>query len=131
MSVGNRQVVVVDDEELMRTLLSDFFSSQGYRVRCYSTGAAALKSLQEDSIPAAVVADIRMIPMSGMDLLKKVKKDFPSLPVVLFTSAGNPEERDEALRSGASDYFTKPFALSDLRSVVERVSGNEKTKRKA
>lgn len=113
--------MIVDDEELMRSLLRDFFTSQGYRVDCYATGAAALKAMQSEPALSAVVADIRMVPMNGMELLQKMKADRPQLPVVLFTSAGSPDERDEALRSGAATYLTKPFSLTDLQRVLDQL----------
>lgn len=118
--MNNRHLMVVDDEVLMRSLLQDFLTSQGYQVHCFATANAALKTLRDGKKPfSAVIADIRMVPVNGMELLKRVKIDFPTLPVLLFTSAGTPEEREMALRSGAFHYFTKPFPLSDLRQIVD------------
>lgn len=118
----NPSVMVVDDETLMRVLLRDFFESQGYDVSCFATAAAALKSLKEGTTtpPSAILSDIRMTPMSGLELLTKVKIDFPLLPVVLFTSGGTPEEKEAALRSGAVHYFVKPFPLFELHQVIEK-----------
>jgi DNA-binding NtrC family response regulator len=115
-----RHVMVVDDEEPMRTLLRDFFHSVGYRVDCYSSAASALKCLREGEEFSAVVTDIRMKPVDGIEFLKKLKGEFPSLPVVLFTAAGNPEERDVAIQCGATQYFTKPFSLTELRRVIDQ-----------
>jgi len=120
MHANNRHVMIVDDEALMRTLLHDFFVSQGYRVACYSTGKGALENLIAAKVPfSALLADIRMKPMNGMELLVQVKTQFPQLPVVLFTSAGTPDERDLALSQGALHYMTKPFSLTELRSIVD------------
>lgn len=105
----------------MRGLLEDFFKSLGYRVDCFSSALAALKMLRANkpSSNCILLADIRMIPMNGIELLKIVKKEYPSLPVVLFTSAGGPDERDEVLRQGGSYYFTKPFSLGELHKAIQ------------
>lgn len=103
----------------MRGLLHDFFKSLGYKVECFSTGGAALKRLHESThAVSAVVADIRMTPMNGMHLLNLVKRDHPEIPVVLFTAAGSPDQRDEALRQGALQYLMKPFSLADLQKAI-------------
>ena len=113
--------MVVDDEASMRGLLRDFFTSLGYRVTSCATGGAALKILHNREITvAALIADIRMNPMDGIALLKRLRVEFPLLPVVLFTSAGSPEGRDEALLLGALHDLTKPFSLTELRAVIER-----------
>ena len=123
MSQKHRHIIVVDDEAPMRGLLHDFFHTLGYQVECFSTGGAVLKRLQENNATvSAVIADIRMTPMNGMELLQKVKATYPTLPVVLITSAGGPKQRDEAMKHGALHYLTKPFSLSELEIIVDKVT---------
>lgn len=114
-------IMVVDDEESMRVLLKDFLESQGYDVSCHASGAAALKALAQGKQFDAIVADIRMSPLSGIELLKIVKRNSPSLPVVLFTAAGNPDEKAQSLKIGAAGYLAKPFPLTELKLSLERV----------
>lgn len=130
MQPNGKRIIVVDDEASMRGLLHDFLRSQGYEVECFATGNAALKRVGEGTPPiTAVVADIRMAPMNGMELLKKLKEGHSEIPVVLFTSAGGPDQRDEALRGGALSYFTKPFPLSELQRVLTAASPKSKLKK--
>lgn len=123
-----RHIIIVDDEPAMLGLLRDFFRSQGYATDCYSTASSALDSLRKSATRSSVVvADIQMSPMDGIDLLKTLKGEFPSIPVILFSGAGGPDERDIALQLGAAQYLAKPFSLTELRNVVDE---SAKPKRK-
>ncbi len=115
------EIVVVDDEADMRNLLRDFLVSQGYAVRCYSTAEAAMAAVSALQLPHAIVADLRMEPIDGMTLLRDVKQQHPSVPVVLFSAAASPKERDEAYRIGATHFLAKPFPLSELARILSRI----------
>ncbi len=116
--------MIVDDEVSMRNLLSDFLSSQGYVVAAYASGAEALKSLNTalGSPPSAIITHLRMRPMSGMDFLGAVQRGFPKVPVLLFTGAANHEEKKEVLKSGAAHYLAKPFSLTVLKSILNKLA---------
>lgn len=103
----------------MRGLLNDFFRSQGYGVGCAPGAEEALARLSDEADFAAVVCDIRMAPIDGIELLRAIKSRRPSLPVLLFTAAGNLSERKQALELGAYDYLLKPFSLTELKRVLE------------
>lgn len=110
-------LVVVDDEGAMRTMLKDFFSTQGFTVRAFSSAEqtiAAMAQMDTDKI-AAILSDIRMAPMNGKDLLREIRSRYSKVPVVLFTAAGAPEERKEAIRMGADLYLCQPFSLTELK----------------
>lgn len=112
-------IMVVDDEAPMQGLLKDFLESQGYQVSCYSSVGTVLKILQGGSQVDAIVSDVRMSPISGLELLRMVKKDYPALPVLLFTAAGSTEECAQSLKMGAARYFIKPFPLTALKSSLQ------------
>jgi len=113
--------MVVDDEEPVRSLLKDFLVSQGYKVSCFSSALTALKFLREKNRPdvALVLSDVRMDPVNGMELLQKVRKEFPEVPVILFSGMGNQTESMDAKKMGAVHYLAKPFSLGDVKTSVE------------
>lgn len=114
-------ITVVEDEAAMSGLLKDFLHSQGFAVSCFSSAAIALKSIREGAKTDVVVSDIRMKPMTGLDLLARIKEESPAIPVLLFTAAGSPEERIQSLNLGAECYFSKPFPLTELKSSLDKV----------
>ena len=122
MTAAAKKILIVDDEAPMRALLSDFFHSQGYAVSCAASGTAAMRHLDDDKKLCAVIADIRMVPLDGIELLKQIKKQYPQLPVLLFTAAGTPVEKREAIDLGAAHYLYKPFSLSELKRLLEELT---------
>ncbi|MGF1651487.1 MAG: response regulator transcription factor [Hyphomicrobiaceae bacterium] len=109
-------VVLVDDERTILNSLSLALEAEGFRIRTYSDGAAALEGLTEESADLGVF-DIKMPRMDGMELLRRVRQT-SDMPVIFLTSKD--EEIDElfGLKMGADDYISKPFSP---RLVVERV----------
>jgi two-component system response regulator PilR (NtrC family) len=121
MSAVNKKILVVDDEEPVRSLLKDFLASQGYDVACYSSAVTALKFLRENTRQdvALIMSDVRMSPVDGMEFLSKVKAEFPQVPVILFSGLGSQTESLHAKKMGAVHYLSKPFSLGTLKSSVE------------
>ena len=122
MSVGTKaHIMIIDDEAPMRGLLKDFLESQGYQVSSFSSASTAIKFLRDTPKTDAIISDIQMSPMNGLDLLRIIKRDLPRLPVLLFTAAGSVEERAQSLKLGAEKYFIKPFPLTELKSSLEQL----------
>ena len=109
-------IALVDDDRNILTSVSMAMESEGYEVRCYTDGAAALAALTSQP-PDLAVLDIKMPRMDGMELLRRLRQQ-TDLPVIFLTSKD--EEIDEVLglRMGADDYVRKPFSQ---RLLVERV----------
>ncbi len=109
-------IVLVDDEQNILKSLRTALEAEGYKVRTYSDGMAALEALSEDPADLGVF-DIKMPRMDGMELLRRLRQQ-SDMPVIFLTSKD--EEIDElfGLKMGADDYIAKPFSL---RLVVERV----------
>jgi two-component system response regulator ChvI len=109
-------IVLVDDERNILSSLRTALEAEGYKVRTYSEGKAALEALAEEPADLGIF-DIKMPVMDGMELLRRVRQQ-SEMPVIFLTSKD--EEIDElfGLKMGADDYITKPFSL---RLVVERV----------
>src|SRR6478736_1689923 len=109
-------IALVDDERNILTSLGMALEAEGYKVRTYSDGAAALEALSEEPVDLAIL-DIKMPRMDGMELLRRLRQQ-TDMPVIFLTSKD--EEIDElfGLKMGADDYIAKPFSQ---RLVVERV----------
>jgi len=109
-------IVLVDDERNILTSLGMALENEGYKVRTYSDGAAALEALNEEPADLAIL-DIKMPRMDGMELLRRLRQQ-TDMPVIFLTSKD--EEIDElfGLKMGADDYIAKPFSQ---RLVLERV----------
>ena len=112
-------ILVVDDDQMMRELLTRILIRDGYRVLTAEDGIAALDVLQKEDI-AIVLSDLQMPRMSGFDLLKKVKSDYPGVGVVMMTSYGDTYTVKDALLLGADEYIVKPFKNHEISLVIER-----------
>ena len=112
-------VLVVDDEAEMRALLVDGLRRHGFDVIARGDGASALELLGERDVDA-VVTDVRMRGMSGLDLTRAVADHRPGTPVLVVTGFGSLESAVEALRAGAVDFVQKPVEVRALALLVQR-----------
>lgn len=112
-------ILVVDDEQGMRELLTVLLEHKGYRVIAASDGAQALE-LVAHQLPDLVISDVRMPKMDGIGLLTGIRKTYPHLPVIMVTAYASMESTIQAMRLGADDYITKPFRIDEIRLVVEK-----------
>ncbi|MFQ5498228.1 MAG: response regulator [Candidatus Zixiibacteriota bacterium] len=121
-------ILVVDDELLIRDLLYDFFSGQGWDISIAENGGRALDIL--DSKPVdLVLTDIKMPDMDGLALTSQVKEQFPKIPVVLMTGYPSIDTAVAALRHQVADYIIKPFNINKLhKTLVSKLNqGSEKS----
>ena len=113
------RILIVDDEDNVRRMLTTAFSLQGHETHCASNGEEALQRFA-DAPPDVVLMDIRMPEMNGIDALKVMRTQQPRIPVILMTAYAEVETAVEALRSGAFDYVIKPFDLDELNLLIQR-----------
>ncbi|MDH5377668.1 MAG: response regulator, partial [Gammaproteobacteria bacterium] len=112
------RILVVDDEESLRDIVSEVLTEDGHNVTTASSGEQAINLFQKDPFPI-VITDIRMAGISGLDLLAHIKKTNPSTQVVIMTSNASLDTALGALRDGAFDYLIKPFdSLEAISKVV-------------
>jgi DNA-binding NtrC family response regulator len=115
------KIIVVDDELSILKLLKEALTQWGYHVVCVSTGVEALEAIRTELFDAAIT-DIRMPEMSGLDLLREIKRHDESIEVVVMTGYPTIASAVEALKEGAYDYLSKPLILDELRHLMARVT---------
>lgn len=123
--MSNGKVLIVDDEQSMVEFLENMLTKDGYEVLTATEGKKAIE-IAEAYSPDIIITDIRMAPVSGMDLLRQVKKHNPETNVVMITAFGSIEGAVEAMKVGAYDYITKPFKIKEIRSVVRRAMSTKR-----
>lgn len=120
MPGGPPIILIVDNDDDIRGSLTSYFQKAGYEVLEASNGANALEYLRNAKIDV-LLTDFLMSPVSGLDLLRNVKREHPEVRVVLFTGYSTEDVVIEALRSGVDEFFKKPFNYSSLRTAVENI----------
>ena len=117
------QILLVDDEQIVRQTLGDYLRDSGHRVDEACDGLAAVQSLQtHDHDHDLALVDVRMPGMDGFDLLAKVGQLSADMPVVMITANADMETAVQALRQGAADFLSKPVKLQELDAVLEKCS---------
>jgi len=117
--VAASRILVVDDDQSIRTVLGYMLQEAGYTVETASNAEAALRAVAE-SAPDLVLSDIKMPKKDGIALLADIKARNPALPVIILTAFGTVETAVEAMKRGAADYLTKPIARDDLLMTVAK-----------
>ena len=114
-------ILIVDDEKDIRELISEILIDEGYSTRMSSNSADCLSQVHKEP-PDLLILDIWLKDsnMDGIDILKKVKVDYPHVPVVIISGHGNIEIAVSAIKQGAYDFIEKPFNIEQLLVVVRR-----------
>ncbi len=112
-------ILVVDDDNAHRTMLRTLVGGWGYEVDDADDGAAAIDKVKEQSYDL-VLMDVRMVKISGLEALAKIKSYNPAIPIIIMTAYSSVETAIDALKKGAHDYLTKPLDFDKLRITIER-----------
>src|SRR5688572_24017235 len=110
-------VLIVDDEEIMREILETLLTREGYQVRLASHATEGLELLRTQPFDAAIV-DMMMPGMDGITALEEIKKIDDDLPVLMITAFASVENAISAMKRGAFDYITKPFKNDEVLVVL-------------
>ena len=113
-------ILVVDDDRSICKLMGSLLEMEGYPHRIVRQGEAALEAIGVAHYDI-VISDIYMGDVSGLDVLEAVRKSSPESEVVIMTAHGSVETAVEAVRAGAFDYISKPFAVDDILGVISRI----------
>jgi DNA-binding response OmpR family regulator len=125
VSNTNPRVLIVDDEQMICTLLLEILGEQGYICKTAENAEQALTILK-DAFFNIVLLDIKMPGLSGMDILSSIHKQYRETSVIMLTAVNDISTAVEAIKNGASDYITKPFRVEEVRSRIKAVLENKK-----
>lgn len=114
-----RKILVIDDEQNIRKMLTRVLSSEGFIVKEAINGLEALKRLEEANYSLALL-DLKMPGLNGIETLRKIREYDLNLPVIMMSAYGSITEAVEAMKLGALDYLIKPFDIEELKIIVER-----------
>jgi len=122
------RILVVDDEAVLAEMVSMALRYEGWDITTAGDGASAVTAAR-DTRPDAVVLDVMLPDMSGLEVLRKLREHSPELPVLLLTAKDAVEDRIAGLSAGGDDYVTKPFSLEEvvlrLRGLLRRTGVTE------
>ncbi len=118
--MSEARILIVDDERIIRELLTEHFNSQGFKVKTVSNAFEALAQIATADLDV-MLADIDMPGKDGISLLQEVKQTNPELDVVMVTGVVDTNTALRAIRLGASDYVVKPFNLEEVSITVDRI----------
>jgi two-component system nitrogen regulation response regulator NtrX len=123
-------ILIVDDERDIRELVSDILEDEGYSTRLAGTSDDCMAAINLEP-PALLILDIWLKDsnMDGIDILKKVKRDNPDVPVVIISGHGNIEIAVAAIKQGAYDFIEKPFNIDQLLVVIRRAMETSRLRR--
>ena len=119
------RVLVIDDEELMREYVEEALLRAGYEVRAVSGGREGLDLLHEKAFDV-VVTDLKMTPMDGLEIVRRVREEQIDTRCIVMTAYGTIETAVAALKNGADDYLLKPFTPDVLELAVARAVERER-----
>jgi DNA-binding NtrC family response regulator len=113
------RILVIDDEEIVCLSCQRILTEEGYEVQTRLNGPEGVRLLAEEPFDAVIV-DLKMPGMSGIEVLQAIKLDHPHIPVIMITGYATVESAVEAMKSGAFDYLPKPFTPDEVAVVVKK-----------
>jgi two-component system response regulator (stage 0 sporulation protein F) len=121
--MDKQKILIVDDDEGVRDMLADFFGVLGYDPILACNGREALQLLEQNDV-VLVLSDIKMPVMDGIEMLKRIKKRWGDLDVILITGYGPDYSWESVKKAGAADYVSKPFNIDvierKVRSLIDK-----------
>src|SRR5260221_2427450 len=122
------RILVVDDEETIREIVSSMLTTAGYKCRQAASGMEALALLESGEEFELMLSDLMMADLDGIGLLERTKERYPDMPVVMVTAVHDVSVALSAIRNGAYDYLLKPFDREQLLATVRRALENRRLK---
>jgi len=112
------KIIVVDDEDIVLSLICDTLEEEGYAIQTASNGVDALKLIEKEEFDL-LITDIRMPSMDGIELVRRVRDIHHDIGVIFMTGYANLNSAKNAIKQGAFDYIMKPFEISEIRKAVK------------
>src|SRR5213080_614527 len=122
------RILVVDDEETIREIVSSMLATAGYKCRQAGSGMEALAVLNSGDEFELMLSDLMMADLDGIGLLERTKEKYPDMPVVMVTAVHDISVALAAIRNGAYDYLLKPFEREQLLATARRTLENRRLK---
>jgi len=116
----DKKILVVDDNLEMCKLIEKVLIKEGYEIIIASDGEEALDKIKNKKDIKLVIADIKMPKKDGVNLLKEIQEDYPTIKVVLMTAYGDVEQYLQMMDMGAYEYMPKPIKIDELVRVVKK-----------
>ncbi|MBN1520981.1 MAG: diguanylate cyclase [Candidatus Aureabacteria bacterium] len=113
------RILIVDDEEIMRSFLADVLTDEGYETDIADNGEQGIEKIKEGQFQL-VITDVKMPGVSGIDVLKAAKDIDKNIDVIIMTGYASVNTAVESMKLGAVDYITKPFNIDQIKMIVER-----------
>ncbi len=129
MTEHNAHILVIDDEKNYLLVLEALLVDAGFKVTALSDPETALAFLEESEVDV-VITDMKMPKITGKDVLKRVKDDYPHIPTIVMTAFGSIESAVDFMRLGAFDYITKPFSNDELLMALGNAVAMSKIQRR-
>ena len=118
------KILIVDDEEDLVFALAERLTLRGFQVETATTGTVALRHVSEGDF-SAVILDVKMPGIGGLDLMVEIMRNHPGLPVILFTGHGSVADARRGMEEGAFDYVMKPIDIDELIRKIGNAAGRK------
>jgi len=124
MGNDKKRILVIEDDQEMRSLLKDFFEEEGFEIDSVSNGSEAFRILVRELFDL-VITDIRMPGLTGLDILPGIKKLQPEAPIIVITAFGSEEVHRRAIERGATAYLEKPLHFHELKTMIHEIMSSK------
>ncbi len=128
MDDEKRRILIIEDDEEMRSLLRDFFEEEGFETDSVSNGSEAFRVLVREVFDI-VITDIRMPGLTGLDIIPGVRKLQPETTIIVITAFGSGEVHRKAMERGANSYLEKPLRFDELKKMVHELLSSKAKRR--
>jgi len=115
-----KQILIIDDEEMLCESLKDILEEEGYEIRTATTALSALTEIEKKT-PDIIISDINLPDINGLELLRRIKDERPEIEIIIMTAYGEIESYLQAREKGAFEYITKPVNIPILKLMISRI----------
>ena len=123
MKNNQKHLCILDDDKSIRWVLEKAFQKENFKVSSFEDAESILKNFEKIK-PDIILSDVRMSGISGIDLVEKLKREYPHIPIIIMTAFSDLETTVASLQKGAYEYLTKPFDIDNVISIVKNACEN-------